>query len=195
MLTRKEMEVTKITANINLKTLAKTNQGSIPLPCTLVPSKSAGVTVNGTTPHHWDGCPTLHIGNSSGWYLFTLCEDGIARREGEPLSIWGDYQCLNIYDILKEAAAAVGWDFSDEVLPPVIEKTYATEIKRETCPHSPAHKWHVFVYEADGTVRDDRWRKTRKEAEAELLLFTGKGPTLTFWRGNQKHIEHFVPKA
>jgi hypothetical protein len=190
MLTRKQMESTKITANINLKTLAKTNQGSIPLPCTLVPSKhSSG------PPHEWDGCPVLHIGNSSGWYLFTLCEHGLLRFTEETLSIWGDYECLNIKEILDEAAKAVGWDISDEVLPPTIETTYTTEIKRETCPHAPAFKWRMIVYEANGNIWSDRWCKTQKKAGEELNLFTTGKETRTFWRHNQKHIEHYVAKA
>lgn len=185
MLTRAQMETTKITKNINLTTLARTNQGSIPLPVTLTVNKQPG--------HKWDGCPSLHIGNSSGWYLFTLCEDGLKRFEEDTLSIWGDYQCLNIYDILVEACQAVGWDFSDEVLPPVIEKSYTTEIRRNTCPWSPDHKWQMIITDiSNGEERDNRWKKTRKEAEKELEFATSGGKsTVIYWRGNQKYIEHF----
>jgi hypothetical protein len=187
MIDRKAMETSKITGNINLKTLAKTNQGSIPLPVTLVPSKKEG--------HAWDGCPVLHIGNSSGWYLFTLCEHGLLRFKEDMLSIWGDYMCLNAYEILVEAAKAVGWDFSDEVLPPVIEKTFHTEVKREDHPHAKGFKWHMIVTKPDGTVHTDSWRKTQKEAEKEIALFTCGKETRTYWCRNQKHIEHYVSKG
>jgi hypothetical protein len=183
------MESTKIASNINLHTLAKTNQGAIPLPCTLVPSARKD-----GPPHKWDGCPVLHIGNSSGWYLFTLLEHGLLRFEGEPLSIWGDYQCLNIKEILDEAIKAVGWDFSDEVLPPLIETTYYTEIKRETCPRAPAYKWHLVIYEVDGSIYSDRWCKKQTEAAKELELFTTGKATRKFWRGNQRHVENYLPK-